>query len=447
MADASSGHPSWGGTLISSKSCLQITLLALLLITVAACGPTDEIPTTVVATVPPGVTPTPTLEPTPTEAVVNLQMWMPISIAPDDTADGDVLNAQLEEFDVQHADATIHITPKMERGRGGLLDLLRAASPVASSYLPDVIMLTDGDLAIAAREGLVQPLDALLDPATENDLFEFARSAARIDGIRIGVPLVVDFNHAVYGSTRFETAPLDWSALISDSIPLLFTFANGTSVSDSVMADYNWLGGTIITVEGQPTLDATILTRLLTSYQNAHNANVITLSSLNFASIDDVWNNARRSNFPLSIVRASQFIAARRDGLALSYARVPAMSNGFAPPIGRTWNLALVTRDPRRQELAVRLIEQLSDPENLAAWTQAQGVLPASLSAFDQWVSPDDYIAFVRGELNRAVEPPSPAAIEAISPAFLTAIRDVVNDRTTPALAATTAADTIARSD
>jgi ABC-type glycerol-3-phosphate transport system substrate-binding protein len=433
--------------LIHSKPILQIILLALLLITVAACGATDELPTTVVATVPPGVTPTPTLAPTPTEAVVNLHMWMPVSLAPNDTPGGDVLNAQLEEFDVQHADATIHITPKMERGRGGLLDLLRTASPVAPGYLPDVIMLTDGDLAIAAREGLVQPLDALLDPATENDLFSFARSAARIDGVRIGVPLVVDFNHAVYGATRFATAPLAWSALISDSIPLLFTFANGASVSDSVMADYTWLGGAIINAESQPTLDASILTRLLTSYQSAHDANVIALSSLNFASVDDVWSSARRSNFPLSIVRASQFLAARRDDLDVSYARAPAMSNGFAPPIGRSWNLALVTRDPRRQELAVRLIEHLSAPESLAAWTQTQGVLPASLAAFDQWVGADDYIEFARSELNRAQAPPSPAAIEAVSPAFLTAIRDVINGRVTPAAAAAAAVDTVTRSD
>src|SRR3972149_1775549 len=79
--------------------------------------------------------------------------------APGDDAEGGRLLAdRLDEFDAGQDEVTLNVFAKKDKERGGLLDLLRAASPVAPAVLPDVILLSDADLAVAAREGLIQPL-------------------------------------------------------------------------------------------------------------------------------------------------------------------------------------------------------------------------------------------------------------------------------------------------
>lgn len=438
------------GAPISSPYRTGIVTLVLLgsIISVSACSTTDEDQLLPEPSVPPGITQTPTPEPTPTEAIVELRLWMPQSLAPsgDDEA-ASILNMQLFEFDVQHPDATVHVSPKIAHGRGGLLDLLRTASPVAPASLPDVIMLSDGDLAIAAREGLVQPLDDLLTPESEDDLFNFARSAARIDNSRVGVPIVADINHLVFNPNRLDAPITTWSTLISDSIPFPFTFTDDGDVSDAVLADYDWLGGSTMSAEGQPALDIEVLTQLLGLFQDAREASVIAVSNLNWSNQNDAWAGIQNSGWRMTVIRASQYLSARREGIVLDYGRTPSIDGGFAPPIGRTWNIVLVSRDPRRKELAIELIMHLSDPENVAAWTTAQAMLPASKSALEAWSPGDAYTNFIRAELNRAIAPPSPAAVDAVSSAFMTAIQDVVAGRAQPSSAAAAAVEAIRRGE
>ncbi len=430
---------------MSLSSRLRQILLGLTIGATTACGGAPVSPSPQ-PTAPPGITPSPTIKPTPTEAVVTLSVWLPESLAPiGDDESARILQAQLAEFDARHADATLSVLPKKDHGPGGLLDLLRAASPVAPAALPDVILLTDADLAIAAREGLVHPLDELLDAESEAGLFAFARNAARIDFKRMGLPLAADFNHLVFAPERLEAPPMDWADLISATLPFSFAFNDGANVSDAVLADYGALDGEIINDEGQPALTLDALTRLLTLYRDARAAGVISAASLDWPDSDAAWAAFRASGAPLTLARASRYLAARAAAADLGFGRAPAIDGQLLPPIGRSWNLALVARDPRRQALAIELMMHLSRAENAAAWTQAAHILPANASALTLWDSGDGYTAFARGELNRATSPPSPAALEAVSLAFLAAVRDVLAGRATPQAAAVTAVETIAR--
>ncbi len=424
---------------------IRKTLLGILAAMLVACDRSAPSPSPP-ATVPPGVTPSPSVEPTPTEAVVALHLWLPESLAPTGRGEGArVLTQLLDDFAARHADVTLSVSAKKDFGPGGLLDLLRTAGPIAPTALPDAIMLSDADLAVAARDGLIQPLDELLNVESEADLFDFARAAARIDGKRMGLPLVADVNHLVFVPDRFDAPPTDWTDVISGATALPFAFADGAFVSDVVLADYQRLGGTIISGEGQPALTLDALTQLLALYRDARAADVIAAANLDWTSANAAWDAFRLSDAPLTIARASRYLAARAEGVDLRYARVPAIEDSPAPPIGRTWNLAIVTRDPRRQALAVELIEHLSGAENAAAWTQAEHVLPTSTSALALWQPGSGYVSFVRGELSRAAPPPSPAALEAVSPAFLNAIRDVLAGRATPQVAAAAAVELVAR--
>jgi ABC-type glycerol-3-phosphate transport system substrate-binding protein len=420
-------------------------LLGLVTLALAGCGATTASPTAQ-ATIPPGVTPTPTIESTPTETFVALGVWLPESLATiDGGTGGSELTVQMADFDARRGDVLLSVASKKDGGPGGLLDLLRAASPIAPQALPDVIVLSDADLAVAAREGLIQPLDDLLDPVGESTLFAFARETARIDGRRMGLPLAADFNHLFSRPDRLKTPPVDWADLISGTITFPLSFADGSNVSDAVLSAYALLGGSIIDEEGQPALSLDALARLLTLYRNARLAAVLTTANLQSTDPDASWNAFLSSNTPLTVARASKFLAARADGIELDYARLPAIDGTPPSPIGRSWNLALVARDPRRQAAAAELMTHLTLDENAAAWTQAGHVLPAGAGALALWGQGDDYVAFAQGELRRALPPPSPAAIEAVSSAFMTAIRDVIGGRATPQAAAAAAVDAVAR--
>jgi ABC-type glycerol-3-phosphate transport system substrate-binding protein len=334
---------------------------------------------------------------------------------------------------------SIRVWPKKDHGPGGLLDLLRTASPVAPGALPDVIGLDDADLALAAREGLIQPVDDLLAAQTEADLFDFARRTARIDGKRMGMPWVADFDHTALSLSRFKVFPATWTDLISDSISFPFAIASGPDVSDAVLADYESLGGTIISEDSQPTLSIDPLTKLLIQYRDGRAAGVISAASADWTDAEAAWAVFRASPSAITAVRASDFLSVRAQEIDLDFARMPVIEGSPAPPIGRSWSLALVARDPRRQALAAGLIAHLTRPDNAVAWTQARRVLPASAGALQMWASLNGYTAFTLGELKRAVPPPSPAALDAVSPAFLTAVRDVLAGRATPQQAAAAA--------
>jgi maltose-binding protein MalE len=424
---------------------VPFVLLCAAAAVMAACEISTATPTPL-PTARPGVTPTPTVEPTPTESVTRLRLWLPASLAPidDDTASA-VLRAQLEALAEQQPEATVTIAAKQDRGPGGLLDLLRTASPVAPAALPDVILLSDADLAIAAREGLIQPLDDWLDPDGEAQLFPFARDAARIDGKRMGLPLVVDFEHVAIKASGLitQSKPAAWSDLITRSIPHAFSFAEAGHLSDAVLADYQTLGGAIINAEGQPALTAETLTQLLTLYRSASDAGVIAPASLEWTDPDAAWIAFNSPSVPLVVVRASRYLAARADGLRLDFAQSLLIDGRRPRPIGRSWNLALVARDPHRQRLAAGLIAWLAQTDNLARWSQAGRVLPASFAALEAWDEYASYEIFARNELSRAIAPPSPAALDAVTPAFLTALRDTLTGRLTPQAAAAEAVETV----
>ncbi|HJW84569.1 MAG TPA: extracellular solute-binding protein, partial [Anaerolineae bacterium] len=241
--------------------------------------------------------------------------------------------------------------------------------------------------------------------------------------------------------------PADWSDLISATLSFLFAFADGAQVSDPVLVAYQALGGTIIDAEGQPALTLEALAQLLDIYRSARVAGAISLSSLDWLDPDAAWIAFRTSEAAITVARASRYLAAQAGGVRLAYARTPSIDQRTAPPVGRSWNLALVARDPRRQALAVALIKLLGRAENAAAWTQAGHILPASTAALALWDAGEGYTAFVRGELNRALPPPSPAALDAVSPAFLSAVRDVLTGRATPQAAAEAAVEAVARGE
>ncbi len=423
---------------------IRFSFVVLFIWLIAACnaGPIKNsstlTPTPIVSAEPIGPTAAPTSTPSPNRPIT-LTLWLPPSFMPGDQSPAQKILAQ----QIQTIDPKVNIVTKKEHGAGGLLDLLRTASPVAPSILPDIIALDSVDLATAARSGLLQPLDDLIGSDSAIDLYPFARDLGSIDGQLYGLIYSADLEQFIFNSKTVKTQPAKWSDITQ---PYIFALHDDVhSVSDAVLSQYLSAGGTFLNADHQPALDQAALVNLLELYQQAQQAKVLTNAALDLNNVSDAWTLFRKSNAVLVNVSASIYLSEAQALPALQFAALPSIDLA-APPIARGWALAIVTREPRRQIAAMKFIQALLAPENNGAWTQAAHVLPGRISALQHWDQTNPYTSFVAGQLQQAIAAPPPTIMNVIGPALRTAIDDVLSNRASPSDAAATAVDTVNQS-
>ncbi len=412
------------------------TLLAGLILSACNTQPiqvTASAPTSTPIGLPaPIETSAPTATPEP-NGPITLTVWAPPSYTPGTDSPARRLLAQ----QLQSIDTHVQVFAKNDHGAGGLLDLLSAASPVAPSILPDVIALDTTDLAAAARSGLVQPIDDLVSPDLASDLYPFAKDLGSIDGKLYGVIYSADLEHLVINTNAIKSTPTKWSDLTTQR----YIFAlhdGGNGVSDAVLSHYLAAGGLLQDADQKPTLDQDSLVQLLEVYRQAQRNNVLADNILNLSNDTEVWTTFIGLNSALVNVNASNYMSAAQALPDLQFAAQPAIDQP-APPIARGWTLAIVTRDPRHQVAAMKLIEALLSPERSGAWTRAAKVLPGRSSALAQWAQTDPYTHFIGDQLQRALAAPSTSILNVVGPAMRKAIDDVLSGRATPSDAAQTA--------
>lgn len=430
---------------LSRDSCF-IVIVTSLLLALAAGGCRPPAPATTLA--PPSPAParplaTSTLQATPASATMTLTVWLPDTFAPRaDQPATELIMRQLTSFADSRPDTGVNVRFKRASGPGGLLDLLRTASPVAPAALPDVVVLSLTDLNTAARlGGVLQPLDSWLVAGLAEDWMPFAVSAGQIDGKWYGLPYVVDVEHLAYDTEIFTaTAPITWTQILSKNAPYLFPVGSaGTALPDDVVVQYVANGGTLADARGQPMLDEAPLADTLQQFFGLYQAGLIPPDALRFTSTDETWPLFLARKAALTNVRASQYMTIEGSLPWLQYATLPARS-GPARSIARGWAWALVARDPARQPRAAALIMWMLTADNTAAWAQAMNLLPARFSALDRDKPTGAYRTFLRQELNRAVSPPPANVMSLVGPVFQRALADVLAGKSTPHEAAGAAA-------
>ncbi len=206
----------------------------------AACQSAPGMPTPIppTPTLAPAETPAPET-PTPApDAPITLTLWLPTLFLPQQgNAAYNVMQHQLAAFSQSPDGVPTHVEVKQDRGPGGLLDLLRTASPVAPSILPDIIALDSSDLETAARAGLIQPLDTLVPADVINDHFPFAHDLVTINGETFGLIYSADLEHLI--AVGSDTPPANWIELLSTKQRYVFAPYDGSkNVSDAVLVHY-----------------------------------------------------------------------------------------------------------------------------------------------------------------------------------------------------------------
>ncbi len=304
--------------------------------------------------------------------------------------------------------------PKMRYGKGGILDLLRTAQPVAPSILPDLVVLDVFELEQAVSAGLLQPLDQLLAEEVLQPLYPFARAAGQFQGQLLAVQYLADLEHIIFLANAVPNPPQTWDDLLrSGATPYLFPLgapqpgANTSrfrSLQCVQLSHYLSAGATLNPTTRQLTLEETPLLRLLTFYKSASDAGMLPPNALEINSTDMVWNIFAQGRVPLAQVTARQYLAEAGAASPIRFAATPGWA-GPATPVASGWALAIVTTNPKRQQLAADLIAWLLEPQRAGTLARAVGWLPTSPVALNTW-GDQPYYTFLAAQLAGAVSPP-----------------------------------------
>jgi len=411
-------------------------LATLAILGLAACSPTS-------ATRTPDGTLVPTAGPTRAASTggegpspSQLILWLTPAFSPTaGTPAGDLLAARLDGFERANPGLTIEVRVKDERGPGGLLESLASASQAAPDSLPDLAALDSVALHDAALKELIVSLGEAVDTPSVLAWYPFAAEAARTEGSLIGMPFAADAQALAYRSDAYPRPPANWTDVLDGPSP--FLFPAGDPYAAFTLAQYLSLGGRLIGENGRPRLQAEILSQVLEFYDSAHRSGVLPLSARQYHDSAATWAAVRDGRAQAATAFFSTFLA-EYDPTTDSLQPLPT-SDGAGTCIAEVWSWALVTREPVRQDLSLRLLTWLSDPEFLGEWTQALGLLPSSTAALAVW--PDGTQTAVASRLVTAAHArPTAEILATFGPAVHAAVDSVLSGEASPEVAAQAAA-------
>ncbi len=351
----------------------------------------------------------------PITDTLTLTWWTPEFLSPKAAAPvGPLLTSYLSAFEAAHS-GKVRVNPliKARYGKGGLLDFLRTAQPVAPSTLPDLVALDIAEVEQAIGLGLLQPMDGLLPHEITATLYTFARQAGQFDGRSLAVPWIADLEHVIYDRDRVPLPPSTWAGVIAQKIAYVFPAGSPQSpsaagltddVQHAFIAQYLSAGGALDPKTRRLALQEQPLLRVLNFYRDASGAGLLPKNILNVVSLDDAWNVYTQEGVAMANVSARRYLANRDTLPNTGFAPAPGWSNPVTP-VAEGWALVITTSDPARQKAAADFIVWLMAPERSGALAQAAGWLPTSPKALATWGA-NPYFEFLDGQLASAVSHP-----------------------------------------
>jgi ABC-type glycerol-3-phosphate transport system substrate-binding protein len=417
-------------------------LLALCLVILSGCSALPEVtlpPWGFLNTPAPPASPTPNLTPsplppetpqvtpTPAAETLVLDLWVPgFLYADSESPAARILSDQVNSYAATLSDTEVRISAKRDTGIGGMLNLISTAVDVAPSVVPDVVLINQHDLIVAADAGLLLPLDDTLVMNTGH--FSAASSAVTTTQGTWALPYVGQAEHMAYDVGLTDTVPLSWTAVLSGSYQMLFPAGPPEGVAtDALLAMYLGAGGRTMDQAGQATLDRVTLEQLYGFFADMREAGLLDVdTTLGLTDARASWARYQEglghlTPVPLGVywtwaqvdepeiedteVEETEVATAYRDSAPMS---VPT-PDGTPITILHTWGFAVLTDDPGRGEIALGLIRWLTSPQRVAELSRAAALVPTQRQAVAAWsLQPDEYV-FVERLLSRSVRPCPPS--------------------------------------
>ncbi len=378
-----------------------------------------------------------------------LIIWLPPEFVAgvnieDETA---VFQQQLNTFKETHPAVEIIVEEKDIEGNGSIFEYLQTGRPVAPTILPHLIVLPIAHLPIAAETGQIQPLSPYLPAEGTVDLYPAAQLMVQVDGEVMGYPIFVNnLTHMMGDSNLFIEGlePIRWRSMVSKE-GVRFAFpAAGTDGALFLLQMYLAEDGRVMDDDGVPVLEMKPLTNALAAFEDANRAGAVIPESRTMSSLDEIWPLfLENEGATVAQTNAFQFLQHQASLNAVTFVPMSGPAKTLTPLLdGWAWALPY-SPDESDLTLAAELLNFLSEPAQLAAWSEESGQLPASRTALAKWNSADTpYLQFVDEELENAEQMPV-AAHSTIMIALSDAIFNVVSLNQTAVEAAQTAVSTV----
>ena len=376
--------------------------------------------------------PTPTTLPTttPVSREVNLTLWVPDILDPYSETNGALaLGTQVADFDRASREISVEVLVKKGSGSGGLYDLLSTASDVAPAVVPDLLVLNRQDLLTAAREELIQPLDDYMP--SDAGYFPTALAAMATDEGLFAFPYVATAEQMGYRPTLTPTAPITWTAVLSQAYSLVLPGAPSDGLaSDVLLSMYVGAGGRVVDDRSQPTLDRAVLEKIYGFILDLQEAGLLDAEQvLGLTDTASCWTALLEGHARLAPVSVSAYwhprLAALSEADELSTSEAPTApvadvlptwvptESGAPLTILHTWGIAVTTDNPVRKESALELVRWLVSAQRMADLTRTALLAPTRQQVVETWGLPADEESFVIALLSSSVPPP-PANAETV---------------------------------
>jgi ABC-type glycerol-3-phosphate transport system substrate-binding protein len=316
-----------------------------------------------------------------------ITVWIANQFSPSNDPDGGaILSDQITSFQASHPGLTVSVEGKVPIGPGGILSYLRTGSGIAPGILPDLVMLPSEELESAVLQGLIHPMEGLLDEEMIDDLFPAANAISQVGGGFYGYPFsLTDMHHLVYdGESISEPLPETWNDFLEVEDAQFAFPAGGKPGAEMALQLYLAAGGTLTDEANQPVLEVDALTQALSQFNRGATRRVILRESANLATVGDAWQMLVDSEANIVQHEASSYLSNRQSRPESEPARVPGFDSALRPFVNG-WVWAITTPDPDRQRIASDLLASIASGPNIGEWSAAAGQLPARRSAYNQW--------------------------------------------------------------
>jgi len=333
-------------------------------------------------------TPVPTKRPTSTPPVTAtetalvqpqvplLRVWLPAQFDPAAENDSaNLLEQRLAEFEAQHPGLQIEVRLKKMGEENDITNVLSLTSVAAPNALPDLILLSRPELEVAALKGLLHPIDGLSTSLEDPNWYSYAQQLAYIQNTGYGLPFAGDALVLVY-YPELGTV-VSWDDVISSDGSLVFPAGNPQSLVG--LSLYASAGGEVVDAQGLPTLEADVLTRVLTFFEDGLSKDVFPSSLANVTTEAQTLQIYRTGSAKKGIIWILNY-RPLEDGTVTPLPGLGEISFSYATG----WVWALAGSNTENQQLAVELAEHLVADQFIGEWTRATGYLPTRPSSVEE---------------------------------------------------------------
>jgi ABC-type glycerol-3-phosphate transport system substrate-binding protein len=233
--------------------------------------------------------------------------------------------------------------------------------------------------------------------------------------------LVVE--HMAYHGAADTTLSWRFGDVLARGTPYAFPGAPANGINRTLFSQYLDAGGTL-DADNQLEIDADALLTVLSYYEAAAAAGIVSPAVLAYARPDDYRADLVAGALDAGVVDSTLYLSLLADGAELRFGPLPTESGLGSSALGG-WVWVLTTSSADRQALAARFLNWMMAASRQGQYAQTVKMLPSQRAALQQRPA-TPYTAFVRELLLNASPYLADNANSAAARALQTAMAEVI---------------------